>query len=101
MIGPNPRDWSEISAGLRCSSCSSGACSFCGRSRPRLLWAVVLCISSWPFYQRLLKLLRGRRTLAALLMALGMILVMLLPFLSWADARGQRQGTHLFRANMD
>jgi predicted PurR-regulated permease PerM len=45
-----------------------------------LLWAVVLCFSSWPLYQRLLKLLRGRRTLAALLMALGMILIMLLPF---------------------
>jgi predicted PurR-regulated permease PerM len=46
-----------------------------------LLWAAVLCFSSWPLYQRLLKLLRGRRMLAALLMALGMILVMLLPFL--------------------
>src|SRR6266487_2406872 len=46
-----------------------------------LLWAVVLCFSSWPLYQRLLKLLRGRRTLAALLMALAMILVILLPFL--------------------
>lgn len=46
-----------------------------------LLWAVVLCFSSWPIYRRLLNLLRGRRTLAALLMALGMILVMLLPFL--------------------
>jgi predicted PurR-regulated permease PerM len=46
-----------------------------------LLWAVVLCFSSWPIYRRLLGLLRGRRTLAALVMALGMILVMLLPFL--------------------
>jgi predicted PurR-regulated permease PerM len=45
-----------------------------------LLWAAVLCFSSWPLYQRLLRVLRGRRTLAALLMALGMILVMLLPF---------------------
>jgi predicted PurR-regulated permease PerM len=45
-----------------------------------LLWAVVLCSSSWPLYQRLLKLLHGRRTWAALLMALGMVLVMLLPF---------------------
>lgn len=44
-----------------------------------LLWAVVLCFSSWPLFQRLLKLLRGRRTWAALVMALGMILVMLLP----------------------
>jgi len=46
-----------------------------------LLWAAVLCFSSWPLYQRLLKLLRGRRTWAALLMALGMILVILLPFI--------------------
>jgi predicted PurR-regulated permease PerM len=45
-----------------------------------LLWAAVLSFSSWPIYQRLLRLLGGRRTLAALLMALGMILVMLLPF---------------------
>lgn len=46
-----------------------------------LLWAAVLCFSSWPLYQRLLRLLGGRRTLAALLMALGMIVVMLVPFL--------------------
>jgi len=46
-----------------------------------LLWAVVLCFSSWPLYQRLLTLVWGRRTLAALLMALGMILIILLPFL--------------------
>jgi predicted PurR-regulated permease PerM len=46
-----------------------------------LLSAVVLCFSSWPLYQRLLNLLRGRRTWAALVMALGMILIILLPFL--------------------
>jgi predicted PurR-regulated permease PerM len=46
-----------------------------------LLWAAVLCFSSWPLYQRLLELVRGRRTLAALLMALGMVLIILLPFL--------------------
>jgi predicted PurR-regulated permease PerM len=45
-----------------------------------LLWAAVLCVSSWPFYRRLLKLLGNRRTLAALTMSLGMILVVLLPF---------------------
>ncbi len=45
-----------------------------------LIWAVVLTFSSWPLYRRLLALLRGRRTLAALLMALGMISVILLPF---------------------
>jgi predicted PurR-regulated permease PerM len=41
----------------------------------------VLCFSTWPVYRRLLHLLRGRRTLAALLMTLAMILVFLLPFL--------------------
>jgi predicted PurR-regulated permease PerM len=45
-----------------------------------LLWAVVLCFSSWPIYGRLLKLVGARRTLAALIMTLGMILVVLLPF---------------------
>jgi len=45
-----------------------------------LLWAAVLSFSSWPLYRRLLKLLGGRRTLAALLLSLGMILVVLLPF---------------------
>jgi predicted PurR-regulated permease PerM len=45
-----------------------------------LLWAVVLCSSSWPIYRRLLKLVSGRRTLATLIMTLGMILVVLLPF---------------------
>ncbi len=45
-----------------------------------LLWAVVLCFSSWPIYGRLLKLFGQRRTLAALCMSLGMILVILLPF---------------------
>ena len=45
-----------------------------------LLWAAVLCFSSWPVYRRLLKLLGNRRTLAALVMSLGMILLVLLPF---------------------
>jgi len=45
-----------------------------------LLWAVVLCFSSWPVYRRLLALLRSRRTIAALLMTLGLILIVLLPF---------------------
>jgi predicted PurR-regulated permease PerM len=45
-----------------------------------LVWAMVLSFSSWPLHRRLLRLLGGRRTLAALLMVLGMILVLLLPF---------------------
>jgi predicted PurR-regulated permease PerM len=45
-----------------------------------LLWAVVLSASSWPLYRRLVKLLGGRQTLAATVMALAMISVILLPF---------------------
>ena len=46
-----------------------------------LLWAAVLAYSSWPLYRRLLKVLGGRRTVAALLVSLAMILIVLLPFL--------------------
>src|SRR6185436_8969782 len=45
-----------------------------------LLWAGILAFSSWPLYRRLLALLKGRRTLAATLISLGMILVILIPF---------------------
>lgn len=45
-----------------------------------LLWAVVLCFSSWPVYRRLLALVGNRRTLAASLMTLAMVLIILLPF---------------------
>ena len=45
-----------------------------------LLWAVVLCFSSWPVYRRCSDWVRNRRTLAALLMTLAMILIVLLPF---------------------
>jgi len=46
-----------------------------------LLWAVVLCSSSWPIYRRLLGWLGNRRTLAALVMTLAMVLIVLMPFL--------------------
>src|SRR5215467_8998193 len=45
-----------------------------------LLWAAVLSFSMWPLYGRVLKLLGGRRTLAALLLSLAMVLAVLLPF---------------------
>ena len=45
-----------------------------------LLWAVVLSFSVWPLYRRLVRWLGNRRTLAALVMTLTMVLVVLLPF---------------------
>ncbi len=45
-----------------------------------VLWAVVLCVSSWPIYRRLLDWFGNRRTLAALVMTMGMIIIILMPF---------------------
>lgn len=45
-----------------------------------LLWAVVLTFSCWPIHRRVLTALGGRRTLAALAMSVGMVLVLVLPF---------------------
>src|SRR6266851_1151019 len=45
-----------------------------------LLWAIVLSFSSWPIYRRVLNALGGRRTPAALLMAIAMIAIILVPF---------------------
>jgi predicted PurR-regulated permease PerM len=46
-----------------------------------LLWAMVLCTSSWPLYRRMLGALGNRRTLAAALMTLALVFIVLLPFL--------------------
>ena len=45
-----------------------------------LLWGIVLSVSSWPLYRRLVSLLGGRRSLAASLMAVAMLCIILLPF---------------------
>ncbi len=54
-----------------------------------LLWGTVLSVSSWPVYCRLVKLLRGRRNLAAALLALAMICVILLPFVIVGTTLGE------------
>lgn len=46
-----------------------------------LLWAAILCFSGWPLYRRVLALVGNRRTLAAAIMSLGLMLVILLPFI--------------------
>jgi predicted PurR-regulated permease PerM len=45
-----------------------------------VLWAIVLCFSTWPIYARLLVLVRGRRTIAAVLMTLAILMVLVAPF---------------------
>lgn len=45
-----------------------------------IMWATVLCFSSWPLYTRLVGVLRGRRRLAAAILTVGTLLVLLTPF---------------------
>ena len=45
-----------------------------------ILWAIVLCVSSWPLYTKMLGWLGNRRSLVAAIMGLAMILIVLLPF---------------------
>ena len=45
-----------------------------------VLWAAILTFSSWPLYRRLLAMVGGRNTLAAMLMTGALVLVILLPF---------------------
>ncbi len=45
-----------------------------------LLWAVVLCFSTWPVYRRVFEMVGRRRTVAALVMSGGMMLILLMPF---------------------
>lgn len=44
-----------------------------------LLWATILAFSLWPLFDRLVRWLHGRRTLAAALLSLAMVLAILLP----------------------
>ena len=44
-----------------------------------LLWSAVLTFASWPIYQRVLRLMGHRRSLAAFVMAFAMIMIVLVP----------------------
>src|SRR5690606_29567710 len=44
-----------------------------------ILLAVTLCVSTWPLYRRMDRLLGGRRTPAALLMTLSTALLLMVP----------------------
>ncbi|MEX2200226.1 MAG: AI-2E family transporter, partial [Dongiaceae bacterium] len=46
-----------------------------------ILWALILCFSTWPIYTRLLAWLKGRSTLAATLMTLAVALVLVVPLI--------------------
>lgn len=45
-----------------------------------IIFAAIVCVCTWPLYQRILRKCRNRPTLASLIMTLGMILVVVVPF---------------------
>jgi predicted PurR-regulated permease PerM len=45
-----------------------------------VLWAIILCCTTWPVFNHLQRVLRGRLTLASLVVTLAMALVVLAPF---------------------
>jgi predicted PurR-regulated permease PerM len=45
-----------------------------------LLWASILCYATWPLFDQLTRLLKGRRSLAAFLMCVAVTLLLVLPF---------------------
>lgn len=47
-----------------------------------LLWAIVLCFSLWPVYQRVLRAVNGRKTLGAFVMTSAIALVLAVPTIS-------------------
>ncbi len=63
---------------------------------PAILWAGILCFVTWPLFVRLKRVLRGRRSLAALLMTCLLGLLVVLPFalvgLTLADNLSQLLG---------
>lgn len=54
-----------------------------------ILWAIILCFSTWPVYQRIEQAVTGRNTLASIFMVLIITLILILPLLvlgaSFAD----------------
>ena len=45
-----------------------------------VLWAIILCCTTWPVFDRLQRVMGGQRTLASLALTLAMALVVLAPF---------------------
>jgi predicted PurR-regulated permease PerM len=51
-----------------------------------ILFAMIIALSTWPLYLRVLTLFGGRRSLAALLMCIGFVMAVVLPLLVVAGA---------------
>jgi predicted PurR-regulated permease PerM len=62
-----------------------------------VLWAVVICFSTWGLYERVLRMVGGRPTIAALLMTLALASVLLGPLVIVATSIGSNSA-HLASA---
>ena len=75
------QNWNRASAGLSCWFCWPAACWCCVRSFPRCFGRRCCVLRAGRFIAGCFGWLGNRRTLAALVMTFGMILIILLPFL--------------------
>jgi predicted PurR-regulated permease PerM len=68
-----------------------------------ILFAAAITISSWPLYLRLLARLKQRRTIAALLMSVGLTLLIIVPLtlVTWNIADNASSYYDQIRANLD
>lgn len=68
-----------------------------------ILFATVVALSTWPLYTGVLRLLRGRRTVAAALMCLGCVLAIVVPIVvvTSSAAEGLQWLFGLIRARID
>lgn len=56
-----------------------------------LLWAAIICYSTWPLHRHLKKVLYGRETLAASIMTIFIAIVMVMPFVVVAVTLAENQ----------
>ncbi|GMW07812.1 MAG: AI-2E family transporter YdiK [Gammaproteobacteria bacterium] len=58
-----------------------------------LLWAVMIVVATWPLFLRLERMLGGRRALAVTVMAVGLLLVLVIPIVLLIGALVANAGT--------
>jgi predicted PurR-regulated permease PerM len=70
---------------------------------PAILFAAAITISSWPIYLRLLARLKGRRSLSAILMSVGLTLLIIVPLtlVTWNIADNATDYYDQIKASID
>ena len=80
----------EITAGLTVVALIAAGCLLVvAPFTSSILWAAIICFATWPLHQRVERLCGRRRTLAAAIMTMLIVVVTVLPFVLSASALDQ------------